>query len=167
MSAVLRDLDPSVSPPPPDAAAGPVELAAGLRQRFEDYNSEFTRITRRAARHFMSRDWHAARADAVQRIELYERHVSSAIESVRQELGAAIHDRELWVDTKRHFALQIASLPDRDFYRTFLNSITRDVFATIGVDEQIEFTATAAGRASGSVPIRVHPVGDSLQRAVC
>ena len=65
------------------------------------------------------------------------------------------------------FALQIASLPDSDFYRTFLNSITRDVFATIGVDEEIEFTATAAGRASGSVPIRVHPVGDSLQRAVC
>ena len=41
------------------------------------------------------------------------------------------------------------------------------MFATIGVDEEIEFTATASGRASGSVPIRVHPVGDSLQRAVC
>ena len=68
-------------------ACGPVELAAGLRQRFEDYNAEFTRITRRAARHFMARDWHAARADAVQRIELYERHVSGAIEALRQELG--------------------------------------------------------------------------------
>ena len=155
MSAVLLDV-----------TVGPVELAAGLRQRFEDYNAEFTRITRRAVRHFIARDWHAARADAVQRIELYERHVSGAIEAVRLELGAAIHDRGLWVEIKRHFALQIASLPDSDFYRTFLNSITRDVFATVGVDEQIEFTATAAGRASGSVPIRVHPVGDSLQRAV-
>ena len=115
----------------------------------------------------MARDWPAARADAVQRIELYERHVSSAIEALRQELGAALHDRELWVEIKRHFELQIASLPDSDFYRTFLNSITRDVFTTVGVDEQIEFTATASGRASGSVPIRVHPVGDSLQRAVC
>ena len=55
-----------------------------LRQRFEDYNAEFTRITRRAARHFMARDWPAARADAVQRIELYELHVSYAIEAVRQ-----------------------------------------------------------------------------------
>ena len=63
--------------------------------------------------------------------------------------------------------LQIAEPPDSDFYRTFLNSITRDLFATVGVDEQIEFTATASGRASGSVPIRVHPVGDSLHRAVC
>ena len=63
-----------------------------------------------------------------------------------------IHERDLWVEIKRRFALQIAGVPDSDFYRTFLNSITRDVFATIGVDEEIEFTATAAGRASGSVP---------------
>ena len=146
---------------------GPVELAVALWQRFEEYNAEFTRITRRAARHFMSRDWHAARADAVQRIELYELHVSNAIEAVRQQLGAAIDDRELWVEIKRHYALQIAGLPDSDFYRTFLNSITRDVFATVGVDEQIEFTVPVSRSASGSVPIRVHPVADSLQRAVC
>jgi isocitrate dehydrogenase kinase/phosphatase len=144
----------------------PVELATGLRQRFEDYNAEFARITRRAARHFLIKDWHAARADAVQRIELYEVHVSRAIEALRRELGTRIHERELWVEIKQHFDQQIASLPDSDFHRTFLNSITRDVFATVGVDEQIEFTVTASGRASGSVPIRVHPVDDSLQRAV-
>jgi isocitrate dehydrogenase kinase/phosphatase len=145
----------------------PAELAASLRQRFEDYNGEFARITRRAALHFAARDWPAARADAVRRIELYEKHVSSAIDAVHRALGAHAQDRELWVEVKRLFAAQIANLPDSDFYRTFLNSITRDVFATVGVDEQIEFTATASGRASGSVPIRVHPVGDSLQRAVC
>jgi len=144
----------------------PVELATGLRQRFEDYNAEFARITRRAARHFLVRDWPAARVDAVQRIELYEVHVSRAIEALRRELGTRIHDRELWVEIKRCFDEQIASTPDSDFHRTFLNSITRDVFATVGVDEQIEFTVTASGRASGSVPIRVHPVDDSLQRAV-
>jgi isocitrate dehydrogenase kinase/phosphatase len=155
-----------IPPPTADAPVVPEELAAGLRQRFEDYNAEFARITRRAARHFVARDWQLARADAVQRIELYEKHVSSAISGLREELGAALHDRELWVEIKRLFDQQIALLPDSDFYRTFLNSITREVFATIGVDEQIEFTATQAGRASGSVPIRVHPVGDSLQKAV-
>ena len=168
MSAALRDRDVSAQPnlPPPCRRYAAGAAGRQLRRRFEDYNAEFTRITRRAARHFLAKDWPAARADAVQRIELYERHVSSAIEALRHELGAAIHERDLWVEVKRRFALQIADLPDSDFYRTFLNSITRDVFATIGVDEEIEFTATAAGRASGSVPIRVHPVGDSLQRAV-
>ena len=156
MSAVLLDY-----------CLNAAELATGLRQRFEDYNAEFTRITRKAARRFIERDWHAGRADAVKRIELYEQHVSGAIEALRQELGDRTHDRELWVEIKRRFEEQIVNLPDSDFYRTFLNSITRDLFATVGVDEQIEFTATASGRASGSVPIRVHPVGDSLQRAVC
>ena len=169
MSAVRLDDVVSVrleALPLAEATLGHAELATWLRERFEDYNAEFTRITRKAALHFMRRDWTAARADAVQRIELYENHVSEAIDAVRRELGAVIHDRELWVEIKRQFALQIANLPDSDFYRTFLNSITRDVFATVGVDEEIEFTATASGRASGSVPIRVHPVGDSLQRAV-
>ncbi|HEX6396361.1 MAG TPA: isocitrate dehydrogenase kinase/phosphatase AceK regulatory subunit, partial [Steroidobacteraceae bacterium] len=155
MSAVLLDYTLS-----------PLELATGLRQRFEDYNSEFMRITRRAPKHFEQRDWQAARADAVRRIDLYERHVSSAIAALRQELDGDIHDRGMWVEIKRNFEEQIAGLPDSDFYCTFFNSITRDLFATVGVDEQIEFTVTASGRASGSVPIRVHPVGDSLQRAI-
>lgn len=157
MSAVLIDAE---------IVAGPAELATTLRQRFEDYNAEFNRITRKAARHFLTRDWTAARADAVLRIELYERHVNDALDTLRGDLGDAIRERDLWVAVKRRFAEQIASLPDSDFYRTFLNSITRDLFATVGVDEEIEFTETSSGRASGSVPIRVHPVGESLQRAV-
>ena len=76
MSAVLLDY-----------CLNAAELATGLRQRFEDYNAEFTRITRKAARRFIERDWHAGRADAVKRIELYEQHVSGAIEALRQELG--------------------------------------------------------------------------------
>jgi isocitrate dehydrogenase kinase/phosphatase len=171
MSAALPSRDIRAQPLPPPAPgvaqASPAELAAKLRLRFDDYNAEFASVTRRAARHFLTRDWHAARADAVQRIELYEQHVSRAIEALRRELGPAIGERERWIEIKQHYAAQTANLPDSDFYRTFLNSITRDVFATIGVDEQIEFTATATGRASGSVPIRVQPVGDSLQRAVC
>ena len=160
MSAVLLEAPAASSTQRAEA------LAAELRQRFEAYNAEFTRITRRAAEHFHSRNWQAARADAVQRIELYDRHVGAAIDGLRRELGGSIHERDLWVGIKRHFELQIAGVPDSDFYRTFLNSITRDVFGTVGVDEEIEFTVTASGRASGSVPIRVHPVEDSLQRAV-
>jgi isocitrate dehydrogenase kinase/phosphatase len=158
---------PAASPHRLGSLADPAELAGELRRRFGEYNSEFAAITARAARHFMGRDWEAARKDAVARIELYEKHVSSAIEGMRRRLGAAISDRKLWIEVKRCFALEISNLPDGDFHRTFLNSITRDVFATIGVDEQIEFTATSSGRASGSVPIRVHPVGDSLERAAC
>jgi len=170
MSAALVSHDAGARPRSPlfvvSVHASPAEIAATLRRRFEDYNAEFTDITRRAARHFLARDWAAARADAVLRIELYDRHVARAIDDLRHDLDGTLHDRKLWVDVKREFAQQIDNLPDSDFYRTFLNSITRDVFATVGVDEEIEFTATAAGHASGSVSIRVYPVGESLQRAV-
>ena len=124
MSAVLLEAPAASSTQRAEA------LAAELRQRFEAYNAEFTRITRRAAEHFHSRNWQAARADAVQRIELYDRHVGAAIDGLRRELGAAIHERDLWVGIKQHFELQITGVPDSDFYRTFLNSITRDVFVS-------------------------------------
>jgi isocitrate dehydrogenase kinase/phosphatase len=150
-----------------DARTRAEEIATALRQRFEAYNAEFARITRRAGAHFLARDWPAARADAVRRIELYELHVRGAIEALRRSFAAALESRPLWVEIKQHYARQIASLPDSDFYRTFLNSVTRDVFTTIGVDEEIEFTASARRRASGTVPIRVYPVSDSLQRTVC
>lgn len=142
-------------------------MATAIRQRFEAYNAEFARITRRAGSHFLARDWPAARTDAVRRIELYELHVRRAIEALRQSFETALESRPLWAEVKRHYAQQIDSLPDSEFYRTFLNSVTRDVFATIGVDEEIEFTSTARGRGSGNVPIRVYPVSDSLQRTVC
>ena len=73
MSAVLLEAPAASSTQRAEA------LAAELRQRFEAYNAEFTRITRRAAEHFHSRNWQAARADAVQRIELYDRHVGAAM----------------------------------------------------------------------------------------
>src|SRR5262249_1092374 len=56
--------------------------------------------------------------------------------------------------------------PDSDFYRTFFNSVTRDLFGTVGVNHQVEFSETSAGRASGAVPIRVYRVGASLPSAV-
>ena len=56
----------------------------------------------------------------------------------------------------------VARRPDSDFYRTFFNSVCRDLFGTVGVNPEVEFTATSVGRASGAVPIRVYRVGTSL-----
>ena len=70
------------------------------------------------------------------------------------------------VDIKRDFEALVARRPDSDFYHTFFNSVTRDLFGTVGVNKAVEFCATTAGRASGSVPIRVYRVGASLPTAV-
>ncbi len=116
-------------------------LAARLVDAFVAYNNEFRDITRRARRTFEQRDWTAARLDAVQRIELYDRHVSNVIEDLRSVLGDRAEDKQLWAGIKRHYAAAISEYTDEAFFKTFFSSITRQLFRTIGVDPGIEFTA--------------------------
>ncbi|MEP6885579.1 MAG: bifunctional isocitrate dehydrogenase kinase/phosphatase [Gammaproteobacteria bacterium] len=140
--------------------------AALIAEHFRLYNEEFGRITRRAALNFLAEDWHTAQLDAVARIELYELRVARAVAAIADQLQAARTDVTLWIDIKRAYEIIVARRPDSDFYRTFFNSVTRDLFGTVGVNPEVEFCATSVGRASGTVPIRVYRVGASLPTAV-
>jgi isocitrate dehydrogenase kinase/phosphatase len=140
--------------------------AAELAEHFRLYNEEFGRITRRAARNFLAADWHAAQLDAVERIELYEQRVARCVAAVGGRLQTQRLDVALWSDIKRAYETLVARRADSDFYHTFFNSVTRDLFGTVGVNKEVEFCATSVGRASGSVPIRVYRVAGSLPTAV-
>ena len=140
--------------------------AAQIAEHFHLYNEEFGRITRCAARNFLAEDWHAAQLDAVDRIELYEQRVARCVAVVGGQLKTRRTDVALWIDIKRAYEALVARRPDSDFYNTFFNSVTRDLFGTVGVNKEVEFCATNVGRASGSVPIRVYRVGGSLPTAV-
>src|SRR5271154_200040 len=142
------------------------DYAAAIAEHFRLYNEEFGRITRRAALNFLAEDWHTAQADAVARIELYEQRVARSVAAVAAQLQAKRTDVALWIDIKRAYEMIVARRPDSDFYRTFFNSVTRDLFGTVGVNPEVEFCATSVGRASGAVPIRVYRVGGSLPGAV-
>jgi isocitrate dehydrogenase kinase/phosphatase len=146
----------------------PQAAAALIAAQFRDYNEEFGRITRRAADHFISGDAAARELDAVARIELYEQRVAQTLRALQAAgAGAAAEDTgAFWKAAFAAYGQLIDRLPDSDFYRTFFNSVTRDVFGTVGVNPQVEFCATHMGRASGSVPIRVYPAAGSLQAAV-
>src|ERR1700736_5563437 len=141
------------------------ELAGTIAEHFRGYNEEFGRITRRAALNFLAEDWHSARRDAVVRIELYEQRVTRCVASLSVALEDA-RNAGLWSEIKSAYEMLVARRPDSDFYRTFFNSVSRDLFATVGVNTEVEFCATNVGRASGAVPIRVYRVGDSLSGAV-
>ena len=140
--------------------------AAVIAEHFRLYNEEFGRITRRAALNFLAEDWHTAQLDAVARIELYEQRVARGVAAIAGRLQAKRTDVALWIDIKRAYEIIVARRPDSDFYRTFFNSITRDLFGTVGVNPEVEFCATNVGRASGAVPIRAYRVGGSLPTAV-
>src|SRR5271168_1434488 len=156
------------------SAAGPAaheeatakDHAALIAEHFREYNEEFGRITRRAALNFLAEDWHAGQLDAVARIELYELRVARAVAAVAGQLRSKRTDVALWIDIKRAYEMTVARRSDSDFYRTFFNSVTRDLFGTVGVNREVELCATSVGRASGAVPIRVYRVGSSLPTAM-
>jgi isocitrate dehydrogenase kinase/phosphatase len=140
--------------------------AALIAEHFRLYNEEFGRITRRAALNFLTEDWHTGQLDAVARIELYELRVARAVAAIAGQLKSQRTDVALWTDIKRAYEIIVARRPDSDFYRTFFNSVTRDLFGTVGVNQDVEYCATNVGRASGTVPLRIYRVGASLPTAV-
>ena len=90
----------------------------------------------------------------------------AGVAAIASQLHSQRTDVALWIDIKRAYEILVARRPDSDFYRTFFNSVTRDLFGTVGVNPEVEFCATSVGRASGAVPIRVYRVGGSLPTAV-
>jgi len=142
------------------------EHATAIAEHFRSYNEEFGRITRRAALNFLAEDWQTAQTDAVTRIELYDLRVTRCVGALAGELRERRTDVPLWSDIKRAYEMLVARRPDSDFYRTFFNSVSRELFGTVGVNPEVEFCATNVGRASGAVPLRVYRVGGSLPAAV-
>jgi isocitrate dehydrogenase kinase/phosphatase len=140
--------------------------AATIADHFRAYNDEFGRITRRAALNFLAEDWHSAQTDAVARIELYDDRVTRCVSVMATQLGGRRREVALWAEIKRAFEMLVARRPDSDFYRTFFNSVSRELFGTVGVNPEVEFCATSVGRASGTVPLRVYRTGGSLPVAV-
>src|SRR5690606_38913437 len=117
------------------------QCAAALVQAFADYNAEYRAITRRAPQRFEARDWRGSQRDAVERIELYDKCVNRAVAQMRARLGEDSTERALWSAIKRRFTELIDALPDREFDKTFFNSVTRRTFGTVGVDPAVEFVA--------------------------
>ncbi len=143
-------MDSNVTTPPFDPATPPAaslrdtlveQCAAALAQGFVDYNTEYRAITRRAPTRFEDRDWRGSQRDAVERIELYDKYVDRAVLQMRSRLGEDVNERAVWSSIKRRFTQLIETLPDREFDKTFFNSVTRRTFGTVGVDAAVEFVA--------------------------
>lgn len=120
-----------------------IEQIAAVRicDAFRNYNRRFREVTRRAARHFETRNWASARLDAVRRIDLYQQSVVLVLQDLQQILGARLKDRDDWGRIKTLYIDLIADCDDREFYQTFFSSVSRRVFDTVGVDPLVEFLA--------------------------
>ena len=116
--------------------------ANAVYRSFLGFHAEFRAITRRARDRFLSRDWPGANADAGERLGLYGRVLDSLVEEVRDLMSNRLQERTLWAACKAVYSSRIADCQEWEIAETFFNSLTRRVFATIGVNQQIEFVDT-------------------------
>jgi isocitrate dehydrogenase kinase/phosphatase len=106
---------------------------------FDGYQAAFIEITRRAKGRFERCDWRGTVADAAERLDLYGHVIDRLENEVRSALGERVADRHVWAAMKAAYSVRIADRPDYGRAETFFNSVTRRVFATVGVDRNIEF----------------------------
>ncbi len=129
------------------------QIAEIIAGGYDEHAASFRDVTGGARDRFARRQWSELHDDAVAMMDLYSESVNAMHGSIDALLGEARDDRALWGAARDHYAGLIAEYPDPEIATTFFNSITRRVFATVGIDDQIEF-ATIVDRPTPPVPTR-------------
>jgi isocitrate dehydrogenase kinase/phosphatase len=116
--------------------------ADGIYEAFNTYRSRFKAITQRAQLRFKNRDWQRMQQDAAERLSLYKDVVDHVEGRIKNLLDGHAQDKQVWENIKALYSGIIAQNDDWELAETFFNSITRRIFATVGVDAKIEFVNT-------------------------
>jgi isocitrate dehydrogenase kinase/phosphatase len=116
--------------------------AGAIFTAFDSYITRFREITCRAQARFEQRDWAGMRTDMAERLELYRQAVDPTVAEVRALLADRLDQKLLWASMKAVYSGRIADCHQWELAETFFNSITRRIFATVGVDAEIEFVDT-------------------------
>jgi len=119
---------------------------------FVDYMAADRLITGRASSHFTKHEWSAQEADALQRLTLHRETVWKAVDQTAGLLDDVPDQRGEWRQARNLYQRRIAERTDQGLAETFFNSVTRRIFTTIGVDNDVEvrgFGATAVPGGEG------------------
>ncbi|MCA9957951.1 MAG: bifunctional isocitrate dehydrogenase kinase/phosphatase [Anaerolineales bacterium] len=130
-------------------------LAANAVYRaFEAYQQKFCEITNRSQTRFEERDWRGMQSDAAERLDIYTQVVNDIVADIRQALADRVEQKLVWASMKAVYSGLIGNRDDWELAETFYNSVTRRIFATVGVDSDIEFVDTDFD----TPPTQVQPV---------
>jgi isocitrate dehydrogenase kinase/phosphatase len=135
MSRASKSVDPSIA----EQSAPSQVVSQAIYEAFQDYHRQFQAISRRAKCRFEQCDWKGSQLDAVERLDLYSHVLNPLVRQLHTLLGEGVRDRSMWAKTKRIYSRMIANRNDIEIAETFFNSVTRRIFATVGVDPMIEF----------------------------
>ncbi len=127
---------------PPSTSRIANDVARLIRDAFARFHNTFRGITRRATQRFARRDWQGLHADARQRLDVRSQVLEELLIEVREKLAERIQSRLTWIGVKAVYSGMISQRDDWELAETFYNSVTRRVFSTVGIDEEIEFVQT-------------------------
>lgn len=113
--------------------------ANAVYRAFLSYQDEYHIITRRAADRFLHCDWSGVYADGTERLGLYSRVLDRLVSTIHGQMGNRLEEKSIWVATKAVYSSLISDSIEWEIAESFFNSLTRRVFATVGVNQQIEF----------------------------
>jgi len=120
---------------PDDAATW---ISDTIHGGYVGYIAAFQTVTRRAQVHFDRQEWTGQDADALRRLNLHSEYINDTVERIRNVLRRSADRRGTWRTARLHYRRRIAGRSDLDLAETFFNSVTRRVFTTIGVDNDVE-----------------------------
>ena len=128
------------------------QIADTVLAGFVEYMASFRKVSRRAGTHFTNREWDAREQDANHRLLMHRSTVLTTVDKVRPLVDGVADRRGVWRAGRSHYKERIADRSDFGLAETFFNSVTRRVFTTIGVDNDVElrwFGATTIARGEG------------------
>ena len=123
-------------------AANPEDIAAWIADTvyagYVEYIAAFQNLTRRAAANFTSRSWTSQDADAIKRLLVHTEIVQRTVAEVHPHLRTTPDRRGTWRTARTAYKRRITQRTDLELAETFFNSVTRRIFTTIGVDNDVE-----------------------------
>ena len=118
----------------------PRQAATLILEAFELYRQRFSEITARARNRFIQRDFTGSRADVLERLDLYAMIVRQTVENMKNIMGPFLRRDIIGEPMKDVYASMVVLRDDTELAETFFNSITRKIFAIVGMIPSIEFT---------------------------
>ena len=123
-------------------AADPDDVAAWIADTvyagYVEYIAAFQNLTRRAAANFTRRSWTSQDADAVKRLLVHTEIVQRTVAEIHPHLRTTPDRRGTWRTARTAYKRRITQRTDLELAETFFNSVTRRIFTTIGVDNNVE-----------------------------
>jgi isocitrate dehydrogenase kinase/phosphatase len=116
--------------------------ARAIGRAFDRFERKFSVITDRAPTRFEQRDPAGMQRDSAERLAIYGQIVDEATADIRELLEDRVEDKAIWTGAKAVYSGLITDRDDFELAETFFNSVTRKIFATVGVDRLVEFVAS-------------------------